>query len=85
MEESSTHTDDYPAFKQKLLDTKMIGKSGEETTDCRYAVYNLEYKIDSGEDKRYLPSTLALIPHRCDHHVYTPGHSSWLQMLMVYQ
>lgn len=50
VEDSST-TDDYSAFREKLLNAKSKNKRGEEGMGGRYAVYDFAYET-KGEGKR---------------------------------
>jgi cofilin len=51
VEETSTDGD-YSTFRQKLLDAKSKDKKGKEGIGGRYAVFDIEYDLDSGEGKR---------------------------------
>lgn len=51
MEEASTDKD-YSAFREKLLNAKSKDKKGKEGIGGRYAVFDVEYELESGEGKR---------------------------------
>jgi len=51
VEEKSTDAD-YGVFREKLLNAKSKNKKGEEGIGGRYAVFDVEYDLDSGEGKR---------------------------------
>ena len=51
MEESSTDGD-YEAFRQKLLNAKSKDRRGKEGIGGRYAVFDVEYELESGEGLR---------------------------------
>jgi cofilin len=51
VEETSTDGD-YSTFRQKLLDAKSKDKKGKEGIGGRYAVFDIEYDLESGEGKR---------------------------------
>ena len=51
VEEKGTDPD-YELFRQKLLDARSKNKAGKEGKGPRYAVYDFEYELASGEGKR---------------------------------
>jgi len=51
VEETSTDRD-YAAFREKLLNAKSKDKRGKEGIGGRYAVFDVEYELESGEGKR---------------------------------
>jgi len=51
VEESSTDRD-YEAFRAKLLAAKSKDRRGNEGIGGRYAVFDVEYELESGEGKR---------------------------------
>jgi hypothetical protein len=51
VEESSADRD-YSAFREKLLSAKSKDRKGKEGIGGRYAVFDIEYELDSGEGKR---------------------------------
>lgn len=52
VEEKSTDSD-FSAFREKLLNAKSKDKRGNVVMGGRYAVYDIEYELESGEGKRY--------------------------------
>ncbi|KAF2404623.1 hypothetical protein EJ06DRAFT_526705 [Trichodelitschia bisporula] len=51
VEETSTDPD-YEVFRQKLLDAKSKDRRGKEGIGGRYAVYDVQYELESGEGTR---------------------------------
>ncbi|KAF2273870.1 cofilin [Westerdykella ornata] len=51
VEETSTDPD-YNAFRDKLLNAKSKDRRGKEGMGGRYAVYDVEYELESGEGTR---------------------------------
>jgi len=51
VEETSTERD-YSVFREKLLAAKSKDKKGKEGIGGRYAVFDVEYELESGEGKR---------------------------------
>ena len=52
MVEETSHEKDWEAFREKLLNAKSRDKRGNEGPGPRYAVYDFEYQLDSGEGLR---------------------------------
>jgi len=50
--EESSSDKDYEVFRQKLLNAKSKDKRGKEGIGGRYAVFDVEYELESGEGKR---------------------------------
>jgi len=61
VEETSTDPD-YGVFREKLLNAKSKNKKGEEGIGGRYAVFDVEYDLESGEGKRSKITFIAWCP-----------------------
>ncbi|KAF2107568.1 hypothetical protein BDV96DRAFT_606411 [Lophiotrema nucula] len=61
VEETST-TDDWSAFREKLLSAKSKNKQGKEGIGGRYAVYDVQYELQSGEGTRNKITFISWIP-----------------------
>ncbi len=55
VEETSKEAD-YQVFRDKLLNAKSKDRKGKEGIGGRYAVYDVEYDLESGEGKRFAHS-----------------------------
>ena len=55
--EDKGNDSNWESFQSKLLNAKTT-VNGQEKTGPRYAVYDFEYELESGEGKRYIQSTL---------------------------
>ena len=53
MVEETSKEADYPTFREKLINAKSKDRKGNEGIGGRYAVFDVEYDLDSGEGKRY--------------------------------
>lgn len=51
IEETSTEAE-FPSFRDKLLNAKSKDRKGNEGIGGRYAVYDFEYSLESGEGTR---------------------------------
>jgi cofilin len=51
VEETSTDRN-YAAFREKLINAKSKDRRGKEGIGGRYAVFDVEYELESGEGKR---------------------------------
>jgi cofilin len=60
VEETST-TNDFSAFREKLLNAKSKDRRGKEGIGGRYAVYDVEYDLDEG-GKRNKITFISWIP-----------------------
>ncbi|KAK8205284.1 cofilin [Zalaria obscura] len=60
VEESST-SDDYSAFREKLLNAKSKDRKGKEGMGGRYAVYDVQYDTE-GEGSRSKITFIAWVP-----------------------
>jgi hypothetical protein len=50
--EETSKDSDYSAFREKLLNAKSKDKKGKEGMGGRYAVYDVQYDLESGEGTR---------------------------------
>lgn len=55
VEETSTDGE-WPAFREKLLNAKSKDRKGKEGIGGRYAVFDVQYELESGEGTRYVIS-----------------------------
>lgn len=55
VEETSTEAN-FDVFREKLLNAKSKDRRGKEGMGGRYAVYDVEYDLESGEGKRCVDS-----------------------------
>lgn len=62
MVEETSKEDNWSAFREKLLSAKSKNKRGEEGQGGRYAVYDVEYKLESGEGTRNKITFIAWVP-----------------------
>lgn len=53
MVEETSKEADYPTFREKLINAKSKDRKGNEGIGGRYAVFDVEYDLESGEGKRY--------------------------------
>ncbi|KAF2012814.1 cofilin [Aaosphaeria arxii CBS 175.79] len=60
--EESSNVADYNVFRDKLLNAKSKDRKGKEGIGGRYAVYDVEYDLDSGEGKRSKITFIAWCP-----------------------
>ena len=51
--EETSKDADYATFREKLINAKSKDRKGNEGVGGRYAVYDVEYDLESGEGKRY--------------------------------
>lgn len=61
VEESSTDGD-YSAFREKLLNAKSKDRKGKEGIGGRYAVFDVEYELESGEGIRSKITFISWVP-----------------------
>ncbi|KAI9671198.1 MAG: cofilin [Caeruleum heppii] len=61
VEETSSDAD-WEVFRQKLVNAKSKDKRGNEGVGPRYAVYDFEYELSSGEGKRSKITFIAWSP-----------------------
>ena len=54
MVEETSKEADYATFREKLINAKSKDRKGHEGIGGRYAVYDVEYDLESGEGKRYV-------------------------------
>ena len=54
--EETSNEPDWDVFRQKLVDAKSKDKRGNLGAGPRYAVYDFDYELASGEGKRSAPS-----------------------------
>ena len=52
MVEETSKDSDYSAFREKLINAKSKDKKGKEGIGGRYAVYDVQYDLESGEGTR---------------------------------
>lgn len=52
MVEEASENKDWDEFREKLVNAKSKNKMGKETKGPRYAVYDFEYDLASGEGSR---------------------------------
>ena len=52
--EDQSNDPEYENFKEKLISSKTKDKSGKEGPGLRYAVYDFEYELASGEGLRFV-------------------------------
>ncbi len=52
MVEEASENKDWDEFREKLVNAKSKNKMGKETKGPRYAVYDFEYELASGEGSR---------------------------------
>lgn len=52
MVEEASENKDWDTFREKLVTAKSKNKTGKETKGPRYAVYDFEYDLASGEGSR---------------------------------
>jgi Cofilin/tropomyosin-type actin-binding protein len=50
--EGASANDDWEEFREKLVNARSKNKMGKEGKGPRYAVYDFEYDLDSGEGSR---------------------------------
>ncbi|KAF2474137.1 cofilin [Lindgomyces ingoldianus] len=50
--EEASKDSDFSAFREKLLNAKSKDRRGKEGIGGRYAVYDVEYELESGDGKR---------------------------------
>jgi hypothetical protein len=50
--EEASENKDWDTFREKLVTAKSKNKMGKETKGPRYAVYDFEYELASGEGSR---------------------------------
>ena len=50
--EETSKDSDYSTFREKLLNAKSKDKKGKEGMGGRYAVYDVQYDLESGEGTR---------------------------------
>jgi hypothetical protein len=50
--EEASENKDWDEFREKLVNAKSKNKMGKETKGPRYAVYDFEYELASGEGSR---------------------------------
>jgi cofilin len=60
VEETSTEGD-WSVFRDKLLNAKSKDRKGKEGIGGRYAVFDVQYELESGEGTRYVTSYLVLL------------------------
>jgi len=61
VEEKSTEGEWAP-FREKLLNAKSKNKAGKEVQGPRYAVFDVEYELESGDGKRNKLAFISWIP-----------------------
>lgn len=61
VEESSTDGD-YGVFREKLLNAKSKDRKGKEGMGGRYAVFDVEYELESGEGTRNKITFISWVP-----------------------
>ena len=62
MVEETSKEADFQAFREKLLNAKSKDRRGKEGIGGRYAVYDMEYELESGEGKRSKITFIAWCP-----------------------
>jgi cofilin len=77
VEETSTDGD-YSTFRQKLLDAKSKDKKGNEVIGGRYAVFDIEYDLESGEGKRNKITFISWCPDDAPQYVSLTILRMWL-------
>jgi len=60
--EETSNDKDWEAFREKLVNAKTKSKQGKEGKGPRYAVYDFEYDLASGEGKRNKITFIAWSP-----------------------
>ncbi|KAF3765970.1 putative cofilin [Cryphonectria parasitica EP155] len=60
--EEASDNKDWEAFRQKLKDAKTVSKTGAESKGPRYAVYDFQYNLASGEGERNKLTFIAWSP-----------------------
>lgn len=72
VEETST-SPDYAAFREKLLNAKSKDKKGKEGIGGRYAVFDVEYELESGEGTRSKITFISWVPDDAAQYVSSLG------------
>jgi len=61
--EETSNAPDYEVFRSKLENAKVKDRSGNDAVGPRYAVYDFEYEMSSGEGKRSKILFVSWIPN----------------------
>ena len=71
VEETSTKAD-YNEFRDKLLNAKSKDRRGKEGIGGRYAVFDVEYELESGEGTRNKITFISWCPDDASQYVRNP-------------